>query len=481
MIQTKIVATLGPATDSVEILKQLIDAGVDVFRINFSHGNLEQHARTLANIRTACDQTGSMAAVLGDLCGPKIRIDPVEADGFEVQRGDQIDIVNGHVVGNASRISTNRPELVGEVKVGHRVLIDDGSVRLRVEAAHGGRLSCRVDVGGIIRTRKGLNLPDSQLQMSAMTDKDREDLAWALENKLDYVALSFVRSAADLQELHGLLPLSGSEIRVVAKIETMAAIGHLEEIIEAADVVMVARGDLGVETELAQVPVLQKKIVRMCQHAGKPVIVATQMLQSMVENAIATRAEVSDVANAILDGGDAIMLSAETSVGKYPIEAVRAMCDIARETERYLRERNESARVDAARTLRRITTAVAHGASLLSRELDAKLVAVWTDTGNTGRLLSKTRLNTPVIGLSPDLHVCRRMSMYYGLTPIRATRPVRILQMLKELDERLIAAGYVSPGDLIVVVAGTRLDKEGATNALLMHLVGDAEHEPVFA
>ncbi len=481
MIQTKIVATLGPATDSVEMLKALIDAGVDVFRLNFSHGNLEQHALTLGRIRKACEETGSMAAVLGDLCGPKIRVDPVEDDAFEITRGDRIDIVAGHVVGNAGRISTNRPELIGEVEAGHRVLIDDGNVRLRVEKSHADKLTCVCEVGGTIRTRKGLNLPDSMLQMSAMTDKDREDLAWAIENQLDYVALSFVRSAADLHELIGLLPLSGSEIRIVAKIETPAAITHLEEIIETADVVMVARGDLGVEMELAQVPVLQKKIVRMCQTAGKPAIVATQMLQSMVDSPTATRAEVSDVANAILDGGDAIMLSAETSVGAYPVEAVRMMGEIARETEAYLRSRNEAMRVDASRTLRRISTAVAHGASLLTRELDAKLVAVWTDTGNTARLLSKTRLNVPVIGLSPDLHVCRRMSMYYGITPIPAKRPERILQMLHELDGILTREALVAIGDLIVVVAGTRLDKEGATNALLMHLVTGADSAPVFA
>ncbi len=481
MIQTKIVATLGPATDSREMIRALIEAGVDVFRLNFSHGTLEQHARTLSNIRAACDETSSMAAVLGDLCGPKIRVDPVEGDGVRVDRGARIDIVAGHVVGTAERISTNRPELVSEVRAGHRVLIDDGCVRLRVEAAHSDRLTCLVEVGGAIRTRKGLNLPDSDLRMSAMTDKDREDLAWAIENGLDYVALSFVRSAADLHELQGLLPLAGCDIRIVAKIETTAAIGHLDEIIEAADVVMVARGDLGVEMDVARVPVLQKQIVRMCQTAGKPAIVATQMLQSMVDNATATRAEVSDVANAILDGGDAIMLSAETSVGSYPIEAVRTMEQIARETESYLRTRNEAARVDAARTMRRITTAVAHGASLLSRELEAKLVAVWTDTGNTARLLSKTRLSVPVVGLSPDLHVCRRMSMYYGVIPRQAKRTERILSMLKDVDDLLIGAKLVEAGDLIVVVAGTKLEKEGAANALLMHLVSGADSAPVFA
>ncbi|HWL94524.1 MAG TPA: pyruvate kinase [Phycisphaerae bacterium] len=481
MIQTKIVATLGPATDSDEMIRALLDAGVNVFRLNFSHGKIEQHAASLARIRRVCETTGSLAAVLGDLCGPKIRLDNVENDAVLLVDGQLVDIVGGHVVGNAQRISTNRPELIGEVGVGHRILIDDGEIRLRLEGVDAHRLICRVEVGGTIRTRKGVNLPDSKLKMSAMTDKDRADLAWAIENKLDYVALSFVRSAADLRELLDLLPLAGCEIRTVAKIETPAAIGHIDEIIETADVIMVARGDLGVEMDVAQVPMLQKRIVRKCQTAGKPVIVATQMLQSMVESPTPTRAEVSDVANAILDGGDAVMLSAETSVGAHAIEAVRMMVRIARETEADMRSRNELARVDATRTLRRITTAVAHGASLLTRELDAHLVAVWTDTGNTARLLSKTRLNVPVLGLSPDAHVCRRMSMYYGIIPTLATRHERILQMLKEVDDLLIRRQLAKPGDLIVVIAGTRLEQEGATNALLMHLVGGADSAPAFA
>lgn len=480
MIHTKIVATLGPATDSEEMIRQLIDGGVDIFRLNFSHGTLEQHAATFRRICRVRDAMNSMVAVMGDLCGPKIRVDPIEDDGFEIARGDTLEFFAEHRVGSAAGVSTNRVELIREVKVGHRLLIDDGSVRLRVREEHDDRLVCVCEIGGEIRTRKGVNCPDSDLEMSALTDKDIEDLDWAIESKLDYIALSFVRNAKDIQELRERLPLD-DEMRVVAKIETVHAIRFLDDIIEASDVILVARGDLGVEMDLARVPILQKKIVRACQNAAKPCIVATQMLQSMVDAPVATRAEVSDVANAILDKTDCVMLSAETSVGSYPLESVETLVKTAQYTEEDLRIRNRASRIDASLTMRRITTAVAHGASLLARELDAKLVAVWTGTGNTARLLSKTRLGVPVIGLSKDPHICRRMSMYFGVIPVCMERHRDVLQMLREVDTELLERRLAKIGDLVVIVAGTRLDHQGATNALLIHLVSDGEDfSPVF-
>ena len=471
MIRTKIVATLGPASDSRERIGQLLEAGVDVFRLNFSHGTLEQHGKALEFVREACRDLGRTAAIMGDLCGPKIRVDLIEDDEFEISPGDRLDIVSDHLVGNSQRISTNRPELVGELEKGHRILIDDGLIQLRVIETHDEHLSCVCEIGGPIRTRKGINLPDSDLKMAALTEKDREDLAWALKNRLDYIALSFVRSAADLRELRECLPLNDSDTRIVAKIETVQAIEHLDDIIEAADVILVARGDLGVEMDIAQVPLLQKRIVRQCQRAARPAIIATQMLQSMVEHPTATRAEVSDVANAILDAADCVMLSAETSIGAYPVESVQMITRIAKQTEDYLRSRDETARIDVKLTMRRVTTAVAHGASLLARELDAQLVAVWTQTGNTARLLSKTRLPVAVVGLSPDEHVCRRMAMYYGVIPLRMDRSEEMDRMLQKLDGELAGRKLVKSGDLIVVVSGTRLNEAGATNSLLMHLV----------
>jgi pyruvate kinase len=474
MIHTKIIATVGPASEAEGMLGALLDAGVDVFRLNFSHGTLEQHARVYERIRAVSAQRGRLVAVMGDLCGPKIRVDPVEDDAFSLAAGDRIDIVAGHVVGNRGRISTNRPELVREVRVGQRVLIDDGTVRLRVEAAAADRLACVCEVGGVVSTRKGVNLPDSRLAMSALTEKDREDLSWAVAHGVDYLAMSFVRTAADLRELRDSLPLAGDRCRVVAKIETATAVGHLDEIIEAADVVLVARGDLGVEMDLSRVPIVQKQITRRCLAAGKPVIVATQMLQSMVSSPTATRAEVSDVANAILDRADAIMLSAETSIGAYPVESVQMMARIAAHAEAYVDEAGRGT-VEAAASLRPVATAVAHAAHLLAGELDARAVAVWTQTGNTARLLSKCRLSAPIAGLSPEEHVCRRMCLYYGVIPVQLARAEQIVHMLRDVDDALLQRGLARPGELIVVVAGTRLEQVGSTNALLIHLLGSTD------
>ncbi|MBN2559893.1 MAG: pyruvate kinase [Phycisphaerae bacterium] len=479
MIRTKIIATVGPASDSLEVVGQLIDAGADVFRLNFSHGTLEEHGRTLERIRAAARERGAIVAVMGDLCGPKIRVDEVADGAFEIASGDRIDVVSEHVVGNAERISTNRPELAHEVAVGHRVLIDDGLIRLRVEEALPDRLRCVCQDGGAIRTRKGLNLPDSDLAMSALTDKDKRDLAWAMEHGLDYVALSFVRRAEDLAKLRGLMRWDEASCPVVAKIETPQAIEHLDGIIEAADVVLVARGDLGVEMDLARVPLLQKEITAKCQKAGKPVIIATQMLQSMVEHPTATRAEVSDVANAILDSADCVMLSAETSVGAYPVASVRMLDRIAEQTEAYLSDSGAFAQMDADATMNPMMTAVVHGANLLARELNAKLLAVWSETGYTVRLLSKCRPNRPVIGLSPDERVCRRMAMYYGVEPACIPRPTQLGPMLQAIDEVLLKHEWAARDDLIVVVAGTRLEAAGATSTLLVHLLGDEGKDPL--
>ena len=471
MIRTKIIATLGPASDSLEIIGRLIDAGVDVFRLNFSHGTLEQHGQTLKRIRMVCRERDTLVAVMGDLCGPKIRVDDVENGAFEIAVGDHIDIVPEHVVGNADRISTNRPQLTREISVGQRILIDDGLIRLRVEDARSDRLRCLCEVSGTIRTRKGLNLPDSDLAMSAITEKDKRDAAWALEHGVDYMALSFVRTAEDLAELRSLMRQAKAMCPIVAKIETPQAIDHLDSIVESADVVLVARGDLGVEMDLARLPLLQKDIARRCQKAGKPVIIATQMLQSMVDNPTATRAEVSDVANAILDSADCVMLSGETSVGAYPVESVRMLDRIAEQTEAYLASSGAFARMDADVTMNPLVTAVAHGASLLARELEANLIAVWSESGYSVRLLSKCRLDRSVIGLSPDERACRQMLLYYGVVPVCMPRPDEITSMLRTVDDMLLDRELAEEGDVMVVIAGEAVLKLGSTNALLIRLV----------
>lgn len=472
MIRTKIIATVGPASRSPEVLARLIEAGVDVFRLNFSHGSLEDHGAALRAIRAAAARCEAVVAVMGDLCGPKIRVDPVEGDAFDLPTGAQIRIVADKVAGNAERISTSRRELPQEAAVGHRVLIDDGMIRLRVEESDGKSLLCRCEAGGAIQSRKGVNLPDTDLHMSSMTDKDRGDLAWALANDVDYIALSFVRRAEDLDELRAAMRACGRVAPVVAKIETPQAINELHRIIEATDVVLVARGDLGVEMDLACVPLLQKDITARSQRAGKPVIVATQMLQSMVEHPTATRAEVSDVANAVFDSADAVMLSAETAVGAYPVAAVEMMNRIAHETETYLARSGYFARMDADDSVNPIATGVVNGAGSLARELQAKLIAVWTETGNTVRLLSKCRPDRLIVGLASEEAICRRMAMYYGVLPVQMPLTPDQDEMLRRLDEWLREHHLAEESDLVILAASTRLIGPGSTSALLMHLVG---------
>lgn len=474
MLRTKIIATLGPASDDASTIAALIDAGVDVFRLNFSHGTLERHGRTLDNIRSVCRDRRAAIAVMADLCGPKIRVDKIDNGSFDIVPGDEIDIVPGTVVGTKERISVNRPELVAELEVGQRVLIDDGNVRLRVKTAVDDRVTCVCEVGGRISDRKGVNVPNTDIAVSAVTDKDRADLAWAVQHEVDYVAVSFVRTAADLRTVRDLLPLSGPRFPLVAKIETPQATEHLDEIIEAADIVLVARGDLGVEMDLACVPLIQKRITRLCRQAGKPVIIATQMLQSMVDNPVPTRAEVSDVANAILDSADCVMLSAETAIGRYPVEAVGMIDRVGRNTEAFLATVRRETKV-LSPEMRRVTTVVSQGADLLARELDARLVAVWTEAGNTARLLSKHRLDQLVVGICPDERVCRRMAMYYGVHPVLAQRESTTKAMVGQVDRLLIDRRLADPGDMIVIVAGTHLDEPGATNALLIHLVAGSD------
>ena len=469
MIRTKIIATIGPGSESPAAITALIDAGVDVFRLNFSHGTIETHAAVFGRIAGARQAAGLPVAVMADLCGPKIRLGVIEGGGFTIRPGDRVALDADATSGSPKRVGVNRPQLMGEVKEGHRILIDDGNVELRVEGVTPSALNCICVIGGRLSDRKGMNFPDSDLAVSTLTAKDLSDLKWIVGQEFDYVALSFVRSAADIAELRKQLP-AGSPIQIVAKIETRHATRCLDEIIGAADAVMVARGDLAVEVDLATVPLIQKDIARRCRIAGKPMIVATQMLQSMVERPTPTRAEVSDVANAILDEADCVMLSAETAVGPYALEAVRMMGRIAQKTEAF--PKLEPGAAILSPQTRAVTTAVGHGASVLCRELGVKLVAVWTESGRTARLLSKHRVPATIVGLSADAAICRRTAMYYGVRPMQLWRNGDNDEMLRELDGALKAAGLAVSGDRIIVVAGTYLDDPGATNALLIHLVG---------
>ncbi len=489
-IFTKILATVGPSSQSVEVLERLIEEGVRVFRLNFSHGSFESFAAMLANIRKAEEAVGQPVAVLGDLCGPKIRVGKVAEGGIELQPGQHVvfqrqDIVAQPVSDPTEPVvfSTTFPPLIDDVQPGQRLLVDDGNVRMlvldHVGEGEDRKLVCSVTVGGLVTTRKGINLPDTDLNVPSITDYDWQCAAWAIENEVDYLALSFVRQASDVNELkrylHANRKADGRAIPVIAKIEMPQAIRHLEAIVREADGVMVARGDLGVEMDLAQVPIIQKQIIRLAHDYGKPVIVATQMLQSMIDAPTPTRAEVSDVANAIYDGADAVMLSGETAVGKYPVQAVHTMARIAVATEADMRANSS----DWDRPPRKLqetryrTAALAHGVSVVVRDLDAKLVITWSQNAGGARYLSQNRLHVPIIAASSNPAALRHMCLMFGVCPIALKPPADAEQFIALMDQVILDRAWANPGDAAVYVMGETLGISGITNKLQIHYIGD--------
>ena len=463
-------ATLGPATASRPAIEELLRAGVDVVRLNFSHGRRSEHEQALKIVRDLSDELNIPVAVMGDLCGPKIRLLEIEGGAVQIAVGDRLSVVREPVLGNARRVATNHPELLDDIEVGHRVLIDDGAVRLRVVARTDDGLDCECSVGGTLSNHKGVNLPDSDLSVPALTEKDKDDAAWAAQAGLEYVALSFVRRGEDVIELRRLLSDSGGDCHIVSKIETKFAINDLDNIIEASDGVLVARGDMGVELDVATVPRLQKDITRRCWRRGKPVIVATQMLQSMVNSATPTRAEVSDVANAILDGADAVMLSAETAIGKYAVQAVHTLERVALETELYDRPRPEPIDVTGGRL--GVAAAVARGICAVAEDIDAKAVVIWTESGTLARLLSKHRPDRPVVALTGSEAVQRRLSLYYGVIPLHIDKPEGADALITESDRAVASGEWAANGDLIVVGFGPRSLTSGDTGSIMIHTVG---------
>lgn len=410
------------------MIGRLIDVGLDVARLNFSHGTHAAHQAVLNRVREAAVARGLHLPVLGDLCGPKLRIGPI-APGSTLASGAYCTIRRGPEPGNAEGFGTNCPLVVDEAQVGHRVLIDDGLLQLRVTKKTPDGLSCVCEVGGPISSAKGLILPDTDLSLPALTEKDKTDVAWAIAHRVDYLALSFVRRAEDVTDLRDRLNIAGANIPIVSKIETPQAISALDEIIAVSDALLVARGDLGVTTELTGLPILQKDIIQRCARAGRPVIVATQMLQSMISQPTPTRAEVSDVANAVFDGADAVMLSAETASGAYPVEALTVMNRITERIADFERQRPPAGSLGLARELTvghatdPTTAAVARSAVNVASDLDSAWIAVWCRTGTTATWISKYRPRQRVVGLSADVEVCRRLGLVYGVTPFLVTEP----------------------------------------------------------
>lgn len=472
MIKTKIVATLGPGCSRAETIKSMVDNGVDVFRLNFSHGTLAEHTGLLEQVNIVRAGHQHTVAVMGDLCGPKIRLGDILPPVQQVDVDGEVVIFTSDEQPRAGYVGTNYKDFARDVKIGDRVLIDDGQIVLRAVEQGADGVVCRVLVGGILRSKKGISLPDSKVSAPSITPTDWQWVDWAIENNLDFLALSFVRGGDEIRQLRQYVHKKSCDIKLVAKIETAPAIEHLNDIIDAADVLLIARGDLGVEMDLAEVPLIQKRITHMCRRRGKPVIVATQMLQSMIDSPSPTRAEVSDVANAIMDFADAVMLSGETAVGKYPVEAAKTIRRIAQFTEAYLDESDAVyPKIDTSDQLR-VTAAMAHSVAQITEDIDAKLVVVWSQTGSAARLLSKARIGVPILALSSNERICRQMCLHYGVIPRCRAIPVDMQRFTAMVEELVLQRGWVGKGDIIVLVAGQPIGVAGTTNAIVVHSVG---------
>lgn len=469
--RAKIVCTLGPATDSPPTLVGLLDAGMDVARLNFSHGTLADHVRRLHWVRRLARERGRPIAILQDLQGPKIRTGALQGGKRVMLRANaQVTLTTRPVAGTSQVIATNFQALPREVKPGNRILLSDGLIELRVERIRGRDILCRVLSGGELGERQGINLPGLPLHVSALTEKDLADLEFAFHYHVDYIALSFVRSPQDILRLRRVLARAGRAIPIIAKLEKPQAIDRLEEILGVADAVMVARGDLGVELPPEQVPIIQKRIIDHANSLKVPVITATQMLDSMTSHPRPTRAETSDVANAVFDGTDALMLSSETATGRYPREAVRMMARIisaAESSSRY----SWFARHRRADTALTPAEAVCESVAHLTEGLKLKAIAVFTQSGSSARLVSKYRPRAPVFAFSPVRDILRRVALYWGVCPVYMPHVESTDRMAEGAANRLREWGVVRPGDLIAVVAGTPIARRGTTNLLKIHRI----------
>ncbi|MGH1548951.1 pyruvate kinase [Leifsonia poae] len=469
MRRAKIVATLGPATSSYDNIRAIIDAGVDVARMNLSHGSYEVHEGVYANVRKAADDAGKPVAVLVDLQGPKIRLGKFEAGPYELAEGDIFKITTEDIIGTKEISSTTFKGLPNDVKPGDYLLIDDGKVRVRVVAVDGPVVTTEVVVAGPVSNNKGINLPGVAVNVPALSEKDEADLRWGLKLGADLIALSFVRNAADIERVHEIMAEEGRKVPVVAKIEKPQAVDALEEIIEAFDAIMVARGDLGVELPLEAVPIVQKRAVELARRAAKPVIVATQMLESMISSPVPTRAETSDVANAVLDGADAVMLSGETSVGEYPAITVQTMARIVTSTEEHGLERIQPLGTRPRTQSGAITLAATEVADFV----EAKFLCVFTESGESARRMARLRNKIPILAFTPEESVRRRMSLFWGVESFVVGRVTHTDQMVAQVDEALKSTGRAVDGDKVIIISGSPPGIPGTTNDIRVHRVGD--------
>lgn len=468
--RTKIVATIGPASEKKDQLNDLMGAGVNVFRLNFSHGEADQKKRIINHIRELSIKRGRAVAILGDLQGPKIRTGLMKDGGIELIADSEVVITTRDVLGEGALIPTTYMELPQDVVPGNRILLDDGLMALEVLSVQGADVTCRVIDGGLLKDRKGINLPGVKVSAPALTAKDLEDLQFCIDQELDYVALSFVRHASDVMALKTIIRSKKSDLRIIAKIEKPEAVENFTGILEHADGIMVARGDLGVEISSEQVPLIQKKIIRDCNIAGKPVITATQMLESMVRNPRPTRAETSDVANAILDGSDAVMLSGETASGNYPIEAVSVMVRVANDVEAdpQIRARYLCA-IGEGRQAVNLTETIGRAACRVAEEIKASAILAFTQSGGTAALVAKFHPSMPIIAVTPSRLVRRRLALYGGVHALRVDIEGDTEAQIERVNTAVINSGMLNKGDMVVLTMGSPLSYSGTTNLLKVH------------
>ena len=475
MRRAKIVCTLGPSTNSAERILELALAGMDVARLNMSHGDRADHVENLERVRAAAATTGKAIATLADLQGPKIRLGRFADGPHDLNTGDDFTITVDDILGDENRCSTTYKGLTGDVSPGDEILIDDGRVRLRATKVTDTDVTCVVEVPGAVSNNKGINLPGVNVSVPAMSEKDIDDLRWALQAGVDFVALSFVRDAEDADDVREIMTEEGVHRPIIAKIEKPQAVENLDAIMDAFDGVMVARGDLGVELPLEDVPIVQKLIIEKARRNAKPVIVATQMLESMISSPRPTRAEASDVANAVLDGADAVMLSGETSVGEFPVQTVRIMSRIVESTEDHGLPRMAA----FTWTPKTTTGIICRGASQVAEAVDARMTVAFTTTGDSARRMARYRSHIPVVAFTPDELTRNQLALTWGIETFLVPEVKYTDQMVMQVDKALLDIEKAEPGDRVVIVAGSPPGIPGSTNALRVHNMGDAINKVV--
>ena len=472
MQRTKIVCTIGPASDLPQVMRGLMRAGMDAARINFSHGDYATHAQSITTLRQVAEEEGRLIAIIADLQGPKLRVGEIKGEAIELREGDEVTLTSHLRPGATDEIPVPHPQLLRDLRPGQSVLLDDGRLELVVVQAGEGCLKCRVVTGGSLTSHKGINVPGATLRFSALTPKDREDAQFALEQGVDFFALSFVRRPADVCELRQFLKSKGADVSIIAKIEKPEALAVFDAILAEADGIMVARGDLGVETPAEEVPFHQKRIIRACNQAGKPVITATQMLQTMIENPRPTRAEASDVVNAILDGTDAVMLSGETAVGRYPVKTTETMAAICANAEAHLPHGRLLHTGDGIHRHGTVTQAISCATVEIANEVGAKAIVTSTMSGATARMVARHRPRVPVVAVTPSRATQFRLALVWGVQPVLVPEFKTTDEMVQIMIQAACDLGMAAWGDPVVLTAGIPFGG-GGTNMLQVHVIGE--------